>query len=176
MAGEDTVLSKEGGGEKLSGGRNFANRLDVAGLLKAGNRIPPSGATVGEFRGPLEDICNARRVRIWWSEGVEGTMLGLSWVGSVAVIVVGASGVVIVSPKLLGFFLGALGGTINAGVGGAENAWDALEVFEKANFGREGPCRFDADVFTDRFFMLRNFLLGDSARSTPGRVGNELEN
>jgi hypothetical protein len=103
-------------------------------------------------------------------------MLGLSWAGSVAVMVVGASGVVIVSPKLLGFFLGALGGTINAGVGGAENAWEEIEVFEKASFGREVPCRFDADVFTDRFFMLRIFLFGDSARSTPGRVGNELEN
>jgi hypothetical protein len=64
VTGEDAVLSKEDGGEKLSGGRNFANRLDVAGLPKAGNLIPPSGATVGECSGPLEDICNARRERI----------------------------------------------------------------------------------------------------------------
>lgn len=31
------------------------------------------------------------------------------------------------------------------------------------------------DVLTDRFFIFRIFLFGESARSTPGRIGNELE-
>ena len=35
--------------------------------------------------------------------------------------------------------------------------------------------RFDAEVFTDRFFILRIFLFGESARSKPGKTGNELE-
>ena len=37
---------------------------------------------------------------------------------------------------MLGFFLGILGGTMNAGVGGAENAFvDVCGGFEGANFG-----------------------------------------
>lgn len=80
------------------------------------------------------------------------------------------------SGRVLGFFLGNLGGTMNAGVGGAENALvDACGGFEGPNFGSWSPVRFDADVFTDKFFMLRIFLFGESARSTPGKVGNELE-
>lgn len=62
------------------------------------------------------------------------------------------------------------------GVGGAENAWLAPDVCERLNLGSAGPCRFDAEVFTDKFFILRIFLFGDSALSTPGRIGNELEN
>ena len=81
-----------------------------------------------------------------------------------------------VRPRLLGFFRGTLGGTIKAGVGGAENAWFAPDEFDKPNLGSADPCRFDAEVFTDRFFILRIFLFGDSARSTPGKIGNELEN
>ena len=37
---------------------------------------------------------------------------------------------------MLGFFLGILGGTMNAGVGGSENAFvDACGGFESPNFG-----------------------------------------
>lgn len=82
---------------------------------------------------------------------------------------------VIVSPRVLGFFLGTFGGTMKAGVGGAEKAWDAPDWLERPSFGNVGTCRFDADVFTERFFMLRIFLFGESTRSTPGRMGNELE-
>lgn len=65
---------------------------------------------------------------------------------------------------------------MNAGVGGAENAFvDVCGGFESPNFGSWIPVRFDAEVFTDRFFILRIFLFGESARSTPGKIGNELE-
>ncbi len=80
------------------------------------------------------------------------------------------------SGRVLGFFLGILGGTMNAGVGGAEDALvDVWGGFESPNFGSWKPVRFDAVVFTDRFFMLRIFLFGESARSTPGNIGKELE-
>ena len=86
------------------------------------------------------------------------------------------SGVVITSGRVLGFFLAALGGTMNAGVGGAEEA--LVEVcggFESPSLGSWTPVRFEAEVLTERFFILRIFLFGESARSTPGKVGNELE-
>ena len=80
------------------------------------------------------------------------------------------------SGRVLGFFFGSLGGTMNAGVGGAENALaDVCSEFESPNLGSWGPVRFDAEVFTDRFFILRIFLFGESARSNPGKIGNELE-
>lgn len=80
------------------------------------------------------------------------------------------------SGRVLGFFLGTFGGTMNAGVGGAEKAVvDACGGFESPSLGSWRPVRFDAEVFTDRFFILRIFLFGESARSTPGKVGNELE-
>lgn len=64
---------------------------------------------------------------------------------------------------------------MKAGVGGAEKAWDAPDWLERPSFGNVGACRFDADVFTDRFFMLRIFLFGESARSAAGTMGNECE-
>ena len=80
------------------------------------------------------------------------------------------------SGRVLGFFLGILGGTMNAGVGGAENALvDVCGGFESPSFGSWRPVRFDAEVFTERFFILRIFLFGESARSTRGKIGNELE-
>ena len=43
---------------------------------------------------------------------------------------------VIISGRVLGFFLGILGGTMNAGVGGAENALvDVCGAFESPSFG-----------------------------------------
>lgn len=96
MIGDVIVLSTEPRGETVSGGPAFPKRLVDGGLLKGGNRMPPSGATVGENKAPLEDVCKCRNVRIWWSDGVEGTALGLSWTGWVEEI---ASGVVIVSPS-----------------------------------------------------------------------------
>lgn len=77
---------------------------------------------------------------------------------------------------MLGFFLGILGGTMKAGVGGAENALvDVCGGFESPSFGSWRPVRVDAEVFTDKFFKLRIFLFGESARSTPGKIGKELE-
>lgn len=83
-----------------------------------------------------------------------------------------------VRPRLLGFLLGGFGGTMKAGVGGAEKACPLRpeDAFEGATFGSCAPCRFDANVFTDKFFILRIFLFGDSARSRPGKDGNEFEN
>lgn len=76
--GEPIVLSTEPRGETASGGPDFPKRLFEGGLLKGGNRMPPSGATVGEKRAPLDDVCKCLNVRIWGSDGVAGTALGLS--------------------------------------------------------------------------------------------------
>ena len=69
---------------------------------------------------------------------------------------------------------------MKAGVGGAENAWpDAVEALPAIpNLGscEDVDGRFEPDVFTERFFILRIFLFGESDRSIPGRVGKELEN
>lgn len=65
---------------------------------------------------------------------------------------------------------------MNAGVGGAEKALvDVCSGFESPSLGSWTPVRFEAEVFTERFFILRIFLFGESARSTPGKFGNELE-
>ena len=71
---------------------------------------------MGENKDPLEDACSDRKVRTWGSTGLWRLALSLSSPEELD------SGVVIVSPRALGFFLGALGGTMNAGVGGAEKA------------------------------------------------------
>lgn len=75
--GEDLELSKEDRGETLSGGRTLPirapvveGRLDVAGAANGGNRMPPSGATVGENSAPFEDVCSNRKVRICGSDGL----------------------------------------------------------------------------------------------------------
>lgn len=77
MIGELTELSKEDRGETLSGGLDLPNRppvvegrLEVAGAANGGNRMPPSGATVGENSAPLEDVCSNRKVRICGSDGL----------------------------------------------------------------------------------------------------------
>ena len=84
-----------------------------------------------------------------------------------------------VRPSLLGFLRGALRGTMKAGVGGAEKAWSdgAGAAPEMPNLGKwDEEGRFEAEVLTDKFFMLRIFLLGESERSKPGRVGKVLAN
>ena len=69
---------------------------------------------------------------------------------------------------------------MNAGVGGAENAWfggwaaDAPVIPSLGSWEDEG--RLEAEVLTDKFFIFRIFLLGESDLSKPGRVGKELEN
>lgn len=82
MIGEDTELSKEDRGETLSGGLVLPmrppvveGRLDVARAANGGNRIPPSGATVGENSAPFEDVCSNRKVRICGSDGLCGAAL-----------------------------------------------------------------------------------------------------
>lgn len=52
-------------------------------------------------------------------DGVGGTILDPLWVSWFPMLL---SGVVNFRPRLLGRFLGGFGGTMNAGVGGAENA------------------------------------------------------
>lgn len=71
-----------------------------------------------------------------------------------------------VSPRLLGLFLGGLGGTINDGVAGAENACPgtAAGIVDSGNLGNCGAWRLEAEVFTERFLVLRIFLFGESAR------------
>lgn len=77
MIGEDVEVSKEDRGETLSGGRALPirppvvkERLEVAGTANGGNRIPPSGARVGENNAPFEDVCSNRKVRICGSDGL----------------------------------------------------------------------------------------------------------
>ena len=50
-----------------------------------------------------------------------------------------------------------------------------VDVFEKASFESWGFGRCEADVFTDKFFILRIFLFGEWARSNAGSVGKEIE-
>lgn len=70
------------------------------------------------------------------------------------------------SPRLLGRFLGGLGGTINDGVAGAENARPVpvVDMLDSDNLGSCGAWRLEAEVFTERFLVLRIFLFGESAR------------
>lgn len=77
MIGEDVELSNEDRGETLSGGRTLPirppvveGRLDVAGAANGGNRMPPSGATVGENSAPFDEVCSNRNVRICGSDGL----------------------------------------------------------------------------------------------------------
>ena len=77
MIGEDVEVSKEDRGETLSGGRALPirppvvkGRLDIAGAANGGNRIPPSGATVGENSAPFEEVCSNLKVRICGSDGL----------------------------------------------------------------------------------------------------------
>lgn len=77
MIGEDVEVSKDDRGETLSGGRALPirppavkGRLDIAGAGNGGNRIPPSGATVGENSAPFEEVCSNRKVRICGSDGL----------------------------------------------------------------------------------------------------------
>ncbi len=71
-----------------------------------------------------------------------------------------------VNPRLLGRFLGGLGGTINDGVAGAENARPVAvaDMLDNDNLGNCGAWRLEAVVFTERFLVLRIFLFGESAR------------
>lgn len=77
MIGEDVEVSKEDRGETLSGGRALPirppvvkGRLDIAGVANGGNRIPPSGAMVGENSAPFDEVCSNRKVRICGSDGL----------------------------------------------------------------------------------------------------------
>jgi hypothetical protein len=83
------------------------------------------------------------------------------------------------SPSLLGFRLGAMTGMTNEGELGADNAWfDCSEVVsEEARRGNEEVVEglFALDVFTERFFVFRGFLFGESDRSNPARFGEGLE-
>lgn len=64
--GDELVCSKDEAGEMLRGGRDDGpKRVAFATLFMGGNRIPPSGAWVGENKGPFETVdCRALSVRI----------------------------------------------------------------------------------------------------------------
>ena len=100
--------------------------------------------------------------------------LRLSWIFELL------SGVVIERPKVLGFRFGANVGIINDGEGGAEEAWlwlcEVLDVSEEARRGKEElvDVLLAPRVLTDRFFVFRGFLFGESDRLNPGRLGDEL--
>lgn len=160
--------------DKLRGGRPLFIRISPDGLPNGGRRIPPSGAIVGDdIIGIVEAVCRYLMVRCWGSAGVGGTawiVLSLAWLEAPE------SGVVIDKPRLLGRFLGGLGGTTKEGVGGAEKAWfeDPSGFVRSDNLGSCGICRVVAVVLTDKFFVFLIFLLGESARYTPGRFPNGL--
>ena len=74
-----------------------------------------------------------------------------------------------VNPKVLGFRFGGLGGSIKVGDAGAEYAWDGTAVAVWGNVpsrGRGDPndCLCVPEVLSDRFFVFRIFLLGESER------------
>ena len=83
-----------------------------------------------------------------------------------------------VSPRLLGRLLAGFGGTMNDGVGGAEDGWPSAGAWdvESASLGSKFAWRVDADVLTNKFLVLRIFLFGESARLRPGSVPIEMEN
>ena len=106
--------------DKLKGGRDLLARAGIDALPKGGRRMPPSGATVGDdTTGMADDVWRYRIMRGWGSAGVAGTgciVLSLAWLEALD------SGVVMDKPRLLGRFLGGLGGTMKEGVGGADTA------------------------------------------------------
>lgn len=62
MIGDVIEFSKEECGDMLRGGPALPNRAEVAEVLKGGNRIPPSGAPVGENNDPDDEVCSNLKV------------------------------------------------------------------------------------------------------------------
>ena len=89
------------------------------------------------------------------------------------------SGVVIQSPRLLGFLFGAMTGITNEGEAGAEKAWFGNdEIFSVvASLGNDETKvgLFAPEVLTERFLVLRGFLFGESERLNPSRLGDGVE-
>ena len=83
------------------------------------------------------------------------------------------------SPRLLGFRFGAITGITKEGEAGAENAWpgNVLVFSVDARRGSEDDeeGRFAPMVFTERFFVFRGFLFGESERLKPGLFGDGLD-
>ena len=141
-------------------------------LPNGGNCIPPSGAAMGEKTDKEGDDWKCRRVLGLMNAGVGGTTLGAFDSDR---LVDPRPGVEIVSPSLLGFLVGGLGGTINEGDAGAEIGCDdsTAEAVETPSLGSCAPDLVDVDMFKERFFMFRTFLPGDSGRVRPGRGRSE---
>ena len=88
------------------------------------------------------------------------------------------SGVVIQSPRLLGFLFGAMTGITNDGEAGAENAWFGKEDFSLVERRGKQETRvglFAPEVLTERFLVLRGFLFGESERLKPSRLGDGVD-
>lgn len=138
--------------------------------------MPPSGAPTGEKSGapPSPSIC-LKLVRRE-NDGVCGMMSDPLRFGKTLTLF---SDVEMESPRLLGFRFGAMTGITNEGEAGADKAWpcEVLDVSKLARRGSEEPMdgRFAPKVFTDRFFVFRGFLFGESERLNPGRLGDGLE-
>ena len=134
--------------------------------------MPPSGAAIGENTDKEGDDWKCRRVLGRMKAGVGGTTLGAVDSGR---FVVPRPGVEMVSPSLLGFRFGGLGGTMNEGDAGAEIGCEdsATEAVDTPSLGSCAPVLVEVDMFRERFFIFRTFLPGDSGRVRPGRARSE---
>lgn len=135
--------------------------------------MPPSGAAIGENTDKDGDDWKCRSVFGRMKAGVGGTTLDAfdsERLGAPR------PGVERVSPSLLGFRFGGLGGTMNEGDAGAKIGCEdsIIEAVEMASLGSCAPGLLDVDMFKERFFMFRTFLPGDSGRVRPGKVRSEL--
>lgn len=157
----------------IRGGRAWLRRRGGFEVPKGGNCMPPSGAALGENTDKEGDDWKCRRVLGRLKAGVEGAT---SDEFDSDRLVVPRPGVEIMSPSLLDFRFGGLGGTINEGDAGAEIGCEdsTTEAVEMASLGSCAPGLVDVDMFRERFFMFRTFLPGDSGRVRPGRVRSEL--
>lgn len=133
--------------------------------------MPPSGAAMGENTDNDGDDWKCRRVLGRLKAGVGGTLEAFDSER----LVVPRPGVEMVSPSLLGFRFGGLGGTMNEGDAGAEIGCEdsTTEAVEMASLGSCAPGLVVVDMFKERFFMFRIFLPGDSGRVRPGRGRSE---
>ena len=134
--------------------------------------MPPSGAAVGENKGKVEANCKSLSILGCNPDGVGGTKLIPLWAARFCALV---SFVERLNPILLGRRVGGFGGTMKEGDVGAASGGgvSTASVLDGAGRGGCAAGLWDAEVFRERFFVLR-FLPGESPRLKPGKFGSGL--